>query len=466
MTLEQMDVKTAFLHGDLEEQIYIEQPEGFSQPGQEHLVCKLKKSLYELKQSLRQWYKRFDSYMIKIGYMRCEYDCCVYVNSLDDGSFIFLLLYVDDMLIAAKSIVEVNKLKVLLSKEFDMRCEYDCCVYVNSLDDGSFIFLLLYVDDMLIATKSIVEVNKLKVLLSKEFDMKDLGAAKKILGMEIRRDRDAKKLWLSQVCYVKKVLERFSMENAKPVSTPLTNHFRLSISQCPKTVEEIEDMSKVPYASAVGCLMYVMVCTRLDLAHTVSVVSKYMANSGKQHWNAVKWIFRYLKSTTDYSITFVRQKSDLLVVGYVDADYAGDLDDRRSTMGYVFTLARRPICWKFMIQSTVAMSTTEAEYMAMAEASKEALWLKGLVKELGIQQVGVPLYCDSQSAIYLAKNQVYHARTKHIDVRFHKIRELVATGELLIEKIHTSENAADMLTKPITADKFKHCLDLINVFRC
>jgi hypothetical protein len=256
------------------------------------------------------------------------------------------------------------------------------------------------------------------------------------------------------------------MENAKPVSTPLANHFHLSTSQCPKTVEEIEDMSKVSYASAVGCLMYAMVCTRPDLAHAVSVVSKYMANPGKQHWDAVKWIFRYLKGTTDYGITFVRQKSDLSVVGYVDADYAGDLDDRRSTTGYVFTLTGGPICWKSMIQSTVAMSTTEVEYMAAAEAAKEALWLTGLVKELGIQQGGVSLHCDSQSAIYLAKNQVYHARTKHIDVRFHKIRELVATGELLLEKIHTSENAADMLTKPITADKFKHCLDLINVSRC
>jgi hypothetical protein len=279
------------------------------------------------------------------------------------------------------------------------RCEYDCCVYVKSLDDGSFIFLLLYVDDMLITAKSIVEVNKLKVLLSKEFDMKDLGAAKKILGMEIRRDRDAKKLRLSQAGYVKKVLERFSMENAKPVSTPLANHFHLSTSQCPKTVEETEDMSKVPYASAVGCLMYAMVCTRPDLAHAVSTVSKYMAskymaNPGKQHWNAVKWIFRYLKGTTDYGITFVRQKSNLSVVGYVDADYAGDLDDKRSTTGYVFTLAGGPICWKSMIQSTVAMSTTEAEYMAAAEATKEALWLIGLVKELGIQQGGVSLHCD------------------------------------------------------------------------
>ena len=163
------------------------------------------------------------------------------------------------------------------------KCEYNCCVYVRSLDDDSFIFLLLYVDDMLIAAKSIVKVNKLKVLLSREFDIKDLGASKKILGMEISRDRDTKILWLSQADYVKKVLERSSMENAKPVSTPLANHFHLSTLQCPKTIEKTEDMSKFSYASAVGCLMYSIVCIRPDLAHAVSVVSKYMANPGKQH---------------------------------------------------------------------------------------------------------------------------------------------------------------------------------------
>ena len=185
------------------------------------------------------------------------------------------------------------------------------------------------------------------------------------------------------------------MENAKPVSTLLANHFRLPTSQCPETVEETEDTSKVPYASAVRCLMYAMVCTMLDLAHAVSVVSKYMANPGKQHWDAVKWIFRYLKGIIDYGITFVRQKSDLSVVEYMDADYVGDLDDRRSTTGYVFTLTGGPICWKSMIYSTVAMSTTEAEYMVVAKAAKEALWLTWLVKELGIQQGGVSLHCDS-----------------------------------------------------------------------
>uniref|UniRef100_A0A2N9HBW1 Integrase catalytic domain-containing protein n=1 Tax=Fagus sylvatica TaxID=28930 RepID=A0A2N9HBW1_FAGSY len=305
--------------------------------------------------------------------------------------------------------------------------------------------------------------KRLKSLLHKEFEMKDLGAAKKILGMEIRRDRETRKLWLSQKNYIRKVLEKFSMLDAKPVSTPLANHFRLSGSQCPKNEEEIENMSKVPYASAVGCLMYAMVCTRPDLAHAVSTVSRYMANPGREHWNAVKWIFRYLKGTAEHGILFSRQPGTNSVVGYVDADYAGEVDDRRSTTGYVFTLSGRPICWKSTLQSIVAMSTTEAEYMAVAEATKEALWLKGLVKELGLNQGGVQMHCDSQSAIYLAKNQVYHARTKHIDVKFHKIRELIVTGDIVLEKVHTSENAADMLTKPVTTAKFKHCLDLVNV---
>uniref|UniRef100_A0A2N9IT68 CCHC-type domain-containing protein n=1 Tax=Fagus sylvatica TaxID=28930 RepID=A0A2N9IT68_FAGSY len=339
LELEQLDVKTAFLHGNLEEEIFMEQPEGFKQPDTENLVCRLKKSLYGLKQSPRQWYKR------------------------------------------------------------------------------------------------------LKSLLHKEFEMKDLGAAKKILGMEIHRDRGQE----SCGCLRK------------------TTSGRLSGSQCPKNEEEIENMSKVPYASAVGCLMYAMVCTRPDLAHAVSTVSRYMANPGREHWNAVKWIFRYLKGTAEHEILFSRQPGTNSVVGYVDADYAGEVDDRRSTTGYVFTLSGRPICWKSTLQSIVAMSTTEAEYMAVAEAAKEALWLKGLVKELGLNQGGVQMHCDSQSAIYLAKNQVYHARTKHIDVRFHKIRELIVTGDIVLEKVHTSENAADMLTKPVTTAKFKHCLDLVNV---
>jgi hypothetical protein len=169
-------------------------------------------------------------------------------------------------------------------------------------------------------------------------------------------------------------------------------------------IGETEDMSKVLYASAIGFLMYAMVCTRPDLAQAVAVVSKYMANPKRQHCDAVKWIFKYLRGTTDYIINFVKQKSDLSVVRYVDADYVGNLDDKRSITGYVFTLARIPICLRSMIQFMVVMSTTEAEYMATAEVEKEALWLTGLVSELGIQQGGVQLHYDNQNVIYLAKN--------------------------------------------------------------
>ena len=233
MELVQMDVKTAFLHGDLEEEIYITQPDGFKVAGKEDWVCKLNKSLYGLKQSPRQWYKRFDQFMIGQNYTRSNFDHCVYFRKLQDGSFIYLLLYVDDMLIASR-----NK----------------------------------------------GEICRLKAQLSKEFEMKDLGEAKKILGMEIARDRQRGILCLTQKQYLKKVLQRFGMsEKTKPVSTPLAPHFKLSASQCPKTEEEREYMSKVPYSNAVGSLMYAMVCTRPDISHAVGTVSRYMHNPGKEH---------------------------------------------------------------------------------------------------------------------------------------------------------------------------------------
>ena len=217
------------------------------------------------------------------------------------------------------------------------------------VDDRSHLFLTLYVDDTIIAIKSKSDILNLKTMLSKEFDMKDLGAAKKILGMEIHRDRQAGKLFVNKKKYVKKVLERFSMQKAKPVSTPLAAHFRLSLQLCPNTEDEVEFMSRVPYANAVGCLMYAMICTRPDISQAVSVVSRYMGNPGKEHWNAVKWIFRYLAGTVDYGIMFDQNGALGNVVGYVDADYAGDLDSRRSMTGFVFTFGRGPICWRSVL---------------------------------------------------------------------------------------------------------------------
>ncbi|KAG7962752.1 hypothetical protein I3843_09G081300 [Carya illinoinensis] len=224
-------------------------------------------------------------------------------------------------------------------------------------------------------------------------------------------------------------------------------------------------MRNVPYASVVGSLMYAMVCTRPDISQAVSLISRYMHNPGKTHWHAAKWILRYILGTVDIGLKFEKSE-DSLVTGYVDSDYAGDLDKRRSTTGYVFTMAGGPVSWRSTLQSTIALSSTEAEYMAVTEAVKEAIWLQGLVTDLGFKQLEVTVYCDSQSAIHLAKNQVYHSRTKHIDVRFHFVREILEEGDILLQKIGTEDNPADMLTKVVTGIKFQHCLDLINISYC
>ncbi|KAF2308279.1 hypothetical protein GH714_039892 [Hevea brasiliensis] len=188
--------------------------------------------------------------------------------------------------------------------------------------------------------------------------MKDLGAAKKLLRIEITRDRS-----------VGKVLKRFNMNNAKPVTSSFAAHFKLSADMSPKTNKEMEHMFNVPYSSAVSSIMYAIVCTQLDISHAVSVVSRYIACPGKEHWHTVKWILSNLKGTIYVSLTFDRAKMSDSVVGYVDSDFAGDLDKRRSLTGYLFTLSRCAISWKATLQATVALSTTEAEYMAL-EAEK------------------------------------------------------------------------------------------------
>ena len=404
LEVEQLDVKTAFLHGDLEEEIYMEQPEGFEVEGKEYMVCKLKKSLYGLKQAPRQWYKKFDSFMVSHGYKRTDADPCVYIQQFTGGNFIILLLYVDDMLIVGQDVAMIRKLKSDLSKSFDM---------------------------------------------------KDLGPAKQILGMEITRDRKAKKLWLSQERYVERVLERFNMKEAKPVSSPLSNQFQLSRRLCPTNQEEKDKMAGIPYSSAVGSLMYAMVCTRPDIAHAVGVVSRYLSNPGREHWEAVKWILRYLRGTSKLCLCFGGSKP--VLEGFTDADLAGDLDARKSTSGYLFTFSGGAVSWQSKLQKCVALSTTEAEYIAANEAGKEMIWLQRFDQELGVKQESYVVHCDSQSAIHLSKNSVYHPRTKHIDLRYHWIRDAVSKRVFQLKKIHTNKNTSDMLTKVVPQQKLEYC---------
>ncbi|KAH9659867.1 hypothetical protein KPL70_024018 [Citrus sinensis] len=342
LELEQMDVKTAFFHGNLEEQILMAQPEGFECKGKEDYVCLLHKSLYGLKQSPRQWYRRFDDFMVSKGYHKSRYDSCVYFGGSNQGGVAYLLLYVDDMLIASKY-------------------------------------------------KS--EIERLKNLLKAEFEMKDIGNAKRILGMDIIRDRSAGTLFLSQEKYIKKVLERFEMQDCKPVQTPLSPQFKLSAAP---TSEDESQMNEFPYAQAVGSLMYAMVCTKSDIAYAVSVVSRYLSCPGKVHWNAVKWIMRYLKGSSTCGLLYGKTKNEKIeVIGFADSDFAGDLDRRKSTSGYMFVLNSCLISWKSSLQSVVALSLTEAEFIVTTEAVKEAMWLRGLLNELWLNQKTVKVFCDN-----------------------------------------------------------------------
>lgn len=253
------------------------------------------------------------------------------------------------------------------------RSTFDSCVYVKRVDSCE-IFLLLYVDDMLIASKNKNEVDNVKRLLGSEFEMKDMGPAKKILGMEITRHRRRGVLFLSQCDYLRKVVAKFGMSEAKAVHTPSAAHFKLSVRMSPKTEKDKASMERVPYASAVGSLMYAMVCTRPDLAYAASLVSRFMANPGREHWEATKWVLRFIKGTSDVGLLYRRVNEDQAKLrGFVDADFAGDLDKRRSLTGYVFTLFGYAVSWKAQLQPVVALSTTEAEYIAVTEGVKEYL---------------------------------------------------------------------------------------------
>ncbi|GAA0151146.1 transmembrane signal receptor [Lithospermum erythrorhizon] len=287
LEIEQLDVKTAFLHGDLEEVIFMEQPEGFVVEGKEHMVSRLKKCLYGLKQAPRQWYKKFEMFMVEYSFGRTATDPCVFIKEVSSGDFIVLLLYVDDMLIVGKNIGTINELKRRLSTAFEM---------------------------------------------------KDLGRAKNILGME---DRKQQILWLSQKKYILKVFTRFNMESSKPVSCPL------------------------------------------DLAYSIGLFSRFLSRPRKENWEAVKWVFRYLKGTSDVSICFGGGEAAL--IGFTDADMAGDLDMKRSTFRYLFTFAGGALTsWQSRLQKCVALTTTEVEYIAVTKCCKELLWLKKLFRELGI----------------------------------------------------------------------------------
>ncbi|KAM2871516.1 hypothetical protein FF1_019150 [Malus domestica] len=396
----QMDVKTAFLNGYLEEELYMTQPEGFVSKSEKPKVCKLQRSIYGLKQASRSWNIRFDTEIKTFGFAQNEDDNCVYQKVVGEA----------------------------------------------------VVFLVLYVDDILLFGNDTAVLSSVKVWLSKTFHMKDLGDASYVLGIKLYRDRSRKLIGLSQSMYIDKVLSRFQMEQSKKGFLPVGHGIHLSKSMEPKTPEEIRQMSCIPYASAIGSLMYAMICTRPDIAYAVSITSRYQSNPGLEHWTAVKTVLKYLRRTKDMFLVY-GGASELRVEGYTDADFQSDVDDRSSNSGYVFTLNGGAVSWKSKKQSVIADSTTEAEYVAAAEAGKETFWMMKFIAELGVVPTitsPVTLYCDNNGAIAQAKEPRAHQKNKHIDRRFNIIRRYAAEGKINILKIASADNVADPLTKPMS----------------
>eukprot|EP00253_Pinus_taeda_P026256 PITA_26256 len=275
---------------------------------------------------------------------------------------------------------------------------------------------------------------------------------------------------LKEEIYMKQ-LEGFTVKgkkelDSKPVKVPILVGVRLSAEQCPKAQEEEEDMSRVPYASAVSSLMYAMVYTRLDIAHAVGVLSRFMSKPGKEHWTTVKQVFRYLRGTSDYGFCYQGRlvlDKVLDIRGFVDADWARDLEERRSTSGYLFNLFGGAVSWMSKKQSVVALSATKAEYMAATHASKEAVWLQRLCSSMGLVEGAIRIDCDNQSAIFLVKNPTYHSKTKHIDVHHHFVRDMIEDKNVLLVKVDTLKNITDALTKSVSSEKFSWCRETMGV---
>ncbi|POM61105.1 Integrase catalytic core protein, partial [Phytophthora palmivora] len=336
LEVHQMDVKTAFLNGYLEEEIYMAQPEGFKTPGKEHLVCKLLKSLYGLKQAPRDWYQTLSAFLENLGFLKLIKDRCVFRRTVGN-----------------------------------VTC-----------------FIAVYVDDLLIIAPTPALVSKLKSALKKRFSMSDLGEVKYLLGWSIQRDRKNRTIFIHQHKYATKVIDRFSDYIPYPIATPAERNAKLSVSSQPSSEQEKDAMSSIPYRQAVGSVMYLMVGTRPDMAFYMREVSQFLANPGMEHWKAVIRGLKYLSGTKEYGL-LLGGSSDITsenladqLVAYSDSDYANCPDTRRSVGGYVTMLASSPISWLSRKHHTVVLSTTEAEYIALCHCMQEMIFLKILLKEL------------------------------------------------------------------------------------
>ncbi|KAK2418362.1 putative mitochondrial protein [Trifolium repens] len=392
--LYQMDVKSAFLNGYLQEEVYVEQPKGFVDPEHPNYVYKLKKALYGLKQAPRAWYERLTQFLEEQGYRKGGSDKTLFVKQ----------------------------------------------------EKGKFIIAQIYVDDIVFGGMSNTMVQHFVQQMQSEFEMSLVGELTYFLGLQIKQMDDT--IFISQSKYARNIIKKFGMDNATHKRTPAPTHLKLTKDEKGISVDQSL------YRSMIGSLLY-LTASRPDITYAVGVCARYQADPKVSHLTQVKRILKYVNGTSDYGIMYSHCENSTLY-GYCDADWAGSADDRKSTSGGCFFLGTNLISWFSKKQNCVALSTAEAEYVAAGSSCSQLVWMKQMLKEYDVEQDALTLYCDNMSAINISKNPVQHSKTKHIDIRHHYIRDLVENKIVVLEHVGTKEQIADIFTKALDAVQFEN----------
>ena len=398
--IHQMDVKSAFLNGLLDEEIYMEQPQGFVDPDHPNKVCLLHKAIYGLKQASRAWNLQFHGVLLDLGFARTHSDAGVY----------------------------------------------------HRQDDGGTLIIILYVDDITILGDNLSSVNALKSTLSNRYEMTDLGEIESYLGVRIKRDRSARRLEIDQTHYALEIVSRFGLSDAHPARTPLPTGAEVHLE---KYNGQASQGDIKLFQQMIGSLLYVQIGTRPDISFAVSRLAQYASNPSPDHIRLAKYVLRYLKGTSDLKLVYNGQPRNGLY-GYSDSSWGDDPDDRHSTAGYVFLLSDAAISWCSRKQRTTAQSTTEAEYMSLADAGNQCAWYGMFLTELGYDvRDPIPLHGDNNGSLHLSLNPVTGRKSKHIPIKYHAIRGYVENEQIEIIRTSTEDMLADGLTKPLSHIKLK-----------
>ncbi|GJV80456.1 putative ribonuclease H-like domain-containing protein [Tanacetum coccineum] len=376
-----MDVKSAFLYGEIEEEVYVTQPKGFEDPHFPKHVYRVVKALYGLHQAPRAWYARLSTFLLKHNYRRGTIDKTLFIKK-------------------------------------------------NSRD---IILVQVYVDDIIFGSTNKAWCDDFEVLMKGEFEMSAMGELTFFLGLQVKQKPEG--IFISQDKYVQDMLKKFDMESVRPATTPFE-------ASKPKSKDEPDDAVNVHlYRSMIGSLMY-LTASRPDIQFAVSACSRHQVTPLTSNLNAVKKIFKYLKGQPKLGLWYPRD-SPFVLEAYSDSDYAGSHGDRKSTTGGCQFLGRRLISWQCKKQTIVATSSTEAEYVAAANCCGQVLWIQNQLLDYGFNFMNTKIFIDNQSTICIVKNPVFHQRTKHIEIRHHFIRDANEKNLIQVLKVHTDENVAD-----------------------